>query len=236
MMMNLYDDPAFFGAYAQMSRSQMGLQGAGEWQQMKRLFPDVTGRDVLDLGCGYGWHCRYAAEKGAAAVLGIDLSERMIGEAQERNPADCVTYRVCSLTEYEYPADHFDLVISNLVLHYVEDLNWVYRKVYRTLRHGGTFLFNIEHPTFTAGVRQEFSPDGTWPVTDYYVPGARRTVFLGHEVIKYHHTLEQVLNGLLKAGLRLDAVEEAVPPEEWREQMPAEMQRPMMLLVKAGKP
>ena len=60
--------------------------------------------------------------------------------------------------------------------------------------------------------------------------------FLGHEVIKYHHTLEQVLNGLLKAGLRLDAVEEAVPPEEWREQMPAEMQRPMMLLVKAGKP
>ena len=235
-MMWLYDDPEFFKAYAQMSRSQLGLQGAGEWQQMKRLFPDVTGMDVLDLGCGYGWHCRYAAEQGAATVLGIDRSERMIREAHARNAAEGVTYRVCGLAEYEYPAERYDLVISNLVLHYMEDLEEVYSRVYRTLRHGGTFLLNMEHPTFTAGVRQEFSSDGTWPVTDYYVPGERRTAFLGHEVVKYHHTLEQILNGLLKAGFALKAVEEAMPPEQWRQLMPEEMRRPMMLLVKAEKP
>ena len=49
--MNHYDNPEFFAAYAQMSRSQQGLDGAGEWHQLQPLFPDMTGKDVLDLGC-----------------------------------------------------------------------------------------------------------------------------------------------------------------------------------------
>ena len=63
--MNHYDNPEFFAAYAQMSRSQQGLPGAGEWHQLEPLLPDLDGKDVLDLGCGYGWHCKYAADHGA---------------------------------------------------------------------------------------------------------------------------------------------------------------------------
>ena len=233
--MNLYDEPKFFEAYAQMSRSQYGLEGAGEWHQLEPLFPKLTGKHVLDLGCGYGWHCRYAAEHGAAAVLGIDQSRKMIEEARKRNDRDGVTYRVCDLTEYEYPEESFDLVVSNLVLHYIADLDAVYRNVYQTLKPGGVFLFNIEHPTFTAGVGQQFSADGFWPVDDYYYPGPRQTDFLGHRVTKQHHTLTQILMGLIGCGFRLEAVIEAMPPEEWREQMPDEMRRPMMLLIKAKK-
>ena len=233
--MNHYDNPEFFAAYAQMSRSQQGLDGAGEWHQLQPLFPDMTGRDVLDLGCGYGWHCRYASDHGAGSVLGIDQSEMMIAEAKKRNDAPGITYRVCSLQEYDYPKESFDLAVSNLVLHYVEDLDAVYRSIHETLRPGGVFLMNIEHPTFTAGVNQQFAKDGTWPVNDYYYPGLRKTDFLGHTIIKYHHTLTQILGGLLKAGFRIEAVEEAMPPEEWRAVMPDEMRRPMMLLVKAVK-
>lgn len=233
--MNHYDNPEFFAAYAQMSRSQQGLDGAGEWHQLQPLFPDMTGRDVLDLGCGYGWHCRYAADHGAGSVLGIDQSEMMIAEAKKRNDASGITYRVCSLQEYDYPKESFDLAVSNLVLHYVEDLDAVYRRIHETLRPGGVFLMNIEHPTFTAGANQQFAKDGTWPVNDYYYPGLRKTDFLGHTITKYHHTLTQILGGLLKAGFRIEAVEEAMPPEEWRAVMPDEMRRPMMLLVKAVK-
>jgi len=218
-----------------MTRSVQGLEGAGEWRQLKKLFPDVRGCDVLDIGCGYGWHCAYAAQMGAEKVLGIDESRLMIAEARRRNAADRVEYRVCSLQEYDYAADSFDLVISNLVLHYVADIDAVYRDVYRALRPDGVFLFNIEHPVFTAGKGQVFSPDGTWPVADYYYPGPRKTEFLGYTVMKQHHTLTQILTGLLNAGFRIEAVEEAMPPEEWRAQMPEEMQRPMMLLVKARK-
>lgn len=233
--MNLYDSPEFFSAYAQMGRSRDGLAGAGEWEQLRALFPDVRGRRVLDLGCGYGWHCRYAADMGAESVTGIDASRRMIAEAQQRNADPCIAYRVCDLLDYEYPSGAFELVISNLVLHYVADLDAVYRLVHRTLVPGGVFLMNIEHPTFTAGVKQQFSPDGTWPVTDYFRPGQRQTEFLGHSVTKQHHTLTQILMGLLNAGFTLQAVEEAMPPEAWQPLMPEELRRPMMLLVRACK-
>lgn len=71
----------------------------------------------------------------------------------------------------------------------------------------------------------------------YYDPGERETVFLGRRVLKYHHTLTQILGGLLRAGFRLEAVEEAVPPEEMLHLpgMADELRRPMMLLVKASK-
>ena len=43
------------------------------------------------------------------------------------------------------------------------------------------------------------------------------------------------LMGLINTGFVLQNVEEAMPPEEWREQMPEEMRRPMMLLIRAVK-
>lgn len=237
-----YDKESFFEQYAQMPRSREGLSAAGEWHQLQPLFPPLKGLRVLDLGCGYGWHCRFAAEQGAVQVLGIDLSEKMLAQAGQRNPHPNILYRQCGILEYEYPERSWDLVISNLALHYVEDLERVYRQVFRTLRPGGCFLFNIEHPTFTAGVGQEwvFSSEGKplyWPVDNYFLPGERRTRFLGCEVVKQHHTLTQVLDGLLKAGFVLEAVEEAQPPEEMMNLpgMTDELRRPMMLLVKAAK-
>ena len=105
MAYNEYDDPHFFEEYAKMGRSQGGLPAAGEWHQLQPLFPPLEGKAVLDLGCGYGWHCKYAAEQGAAEVLGIDLSHRMIAEAEQRNTDSRITYRVCGIEEYEYPAE-----------------------------------------------------------------------------------------------------------------------------------
>ena len=237
--MNIYDNEEFFAAYADMPRSS-GLKQAGEWHQLEPLFPPLAGIKMLDLGCGYGWQCRYAAEKGAS-VVGIDQSERMLAAAVVKNAHEQIRYHLCSITEYEYPAGEFDLVFSNLALHYIEDLDGIYEKVYRTLKPGGTFLFNIEHPIFTAGVGQEWITENGetkyWPVDDYYYPGKRETVFLGQKVEKQHHTLTQILNGLLRQGFTLEAVEEAMPAEADRHLpwMKDEMRRPMMLLVKAEK-
>lgn len=242
MSNSLYDNPDFFQAYAQMTRSQFGLSGAGEWHQLQKLFPNLKGQKVLDLGCGYGWHCAYAAEQGAASVLGIDSSSRMIDEAIKRNTLPGITYAVCDLNSYHYPSETYDCVISNLVLHYIEDLGKIYRKVYQTLVPGGYFILNIEHPIFTAGVRQEWIRDSEgcalyWPVDDYLIPGARETAFVGKNVVKQHHTLTQILTGLLHAGFCLEAVEEPLPPEEMMDLpgMEDELRRPMMLLIKAKK-
>ena len=203
----------------------------------------MEGSRVLDLGCGYGWHCKYAVEQGAAEALGLDLSEKMIAEARARNADPHIRYEVCGIAEYSYPAGYYDLVVSNLALHYLADLDDIYRKVFSTLRPGGVFLFNIEHPVFTAGVREDWVRDAEgrpvcWPVDNYYYPGERTTLFLGQEVKKQHHTLTQILMGLIRCGFVLEAVEEAMPDPSMLDLpgMADEMRRPMMLLVKARKP
>lgn len=241
-MNNLYDDQQFFDQYAKMPRSQQGLSGAGEWHQLKALFPDLNGKSVLDLGCGYGWHCKYAVECGAKQVLGIDLSEKMIHEAKRENADPKIAYRVCGLDAYNYPDDSFDCVISNLVLHYIADIDAIFKKIHLTLKKDGVFLLNIEHPVFTAGVNQDwiYNSNGKpqyWPVDNYFYPGERVTRFIGQVVTKQHHTLTQILMGLINTGFRLEAVEEATPSADMMDisGMPDEMRRPMMLLIKSLK-
>lgn len=241
-MKNEYDNEYFFNEYANMARSREGLRAAGEWHQLKPLFPPLQGKSVLDLGCGYGWHCKFAAEQGAAQILGLDLSKKMIAEAQKRNSDSFIHYRLCGIEKYEYPENTWDCVVSNLALHYIKDLDSVFQNVHKTLKKDGIFLFNIEHPCFTAGVNQDwiYADDGTpqyWPIDNYFIPGKRPTRFLGCDVEKQHHTLAQILMGLLNHGFELTAVEEAQPSEEMMEfpGMKDELRRPMMLLVKAVK-
>ncbi len=42
-----------------------GLKAAGEWSELEKLLPNFQDKKVLDLGCGYGWHCKYVANHGA---------------------------------------------------------------------------------------------------------------------------------------------------------------------------
>ncbi len=241
-MNNVYDNEEFFKEYSKMYRSQKGLEGAGEWHQLKPLFPDLKGKKVLDLGCGYGWHCKYAIECGADSVLGIDLSEKMIITAKEKNSDERIRYQVCGLDDYDYPEDTFDFVVSNLVLHYIEGLNEIYKNIYRTLKKNGIFLFNIEHPVFTGSVNQDwiYNAEGKalyWPIDNYFYPGLRQTHFLGKDVTKQHHTLTQIINGLLQCGFSIEVIEEAMPDQNMMDLpgMKDEMRRPMMLLVKVTK-
>lgn len=241
-MNNEYDNPMFFEEYAKMSRSKDGLSAAGEWHQLKPLFPPLQGKTVLDLGCGYGWHCKFAAEQGAVHILGLDLSRKMIEEARKRNRAKTIEYRICGIEDYEYPEIMWDCVVSNLALHYIEDIETIFKQVYQTLKPGGVFIFNMEHPVFTAGIRQDwiYAEDGKpqyWPIDNYFIPGKRSMRFLGCDVVKQHHTLTQILMGLLNHGFELKAVQEAQPPEEMMNipGMEDELRRPMMLLVKAEK-
>ena len=80
--MNHYDNPEFFAAYAQMSRSQQGLDGAGEWHLLQPLFPDMTGKDVLDLGCGTGRMTLELASRGYD-MTGVDSSVEMLNIARD---------------------------------------------------------------------------------------------------------------------------------------------------------
>lgn len=55
---------------SRLPRTVHGLDGVAEWPMLRELVPSVTGPRVVDLGCGFGWFCRRAAEQGAAEVVG----------------------------------------------------------------------------------------------------------------------------------------------------------------------
>lgn len=75
---NIYDDPVFFVGYATLERFGSGWARAAEHADLLALLPDVNGRRVLDVGCGAGQLARHLATCGAAEVIGVDVSERML--------------------------------------------------------------------------------------------------------------------------------------------------------------
>src|SRR2546428_188594 len=122
MTQNIYDDPQFFEGYGRLPRSVAGLEGAPEWPALRALLPDLRDRKVLDLGCGYGWFCRWVREKGAADILGIDVSEKMLARAAATTQDAVIRYERADMEQFELPAAAFDLVYSSLALHYLKGL------------------------------------------------------------------------------------------------------------------
>lgn len=242
MKENKYNDPAFFEKYSQMERSRKGLAGAGEWHELQKLLPDFQGKRVLDLGCGYGWHCKYAASHGAAYVLGTDISQKMLETAQEKNPGFVIEYRCAAMEDLTFQENSFDVVFSSLAFHYVRDFGPLVENIRRWLKPGGSFVFSVEHPVFTACGSQDWYYDENgeiihFPVDNYYIEGRREAVFLGERVIKYHRTLTTYLDTLPRSGFRILRVVEPQPPEDMMDLpgMRDELRRPMMLLVSAVK-
>lgn len=243
MKENFYDNQPFFDKYSAMARSQKGLEGAGEWPTLKTMLPDFKNKVVLDLGCGYGWHCMYAIQNGEKSVLGIDLSRKMIKAALERNNSDNIRYKVLAVEDYDYPCETYDIIISSLTLHYVENLTQIFALIYKTLKKNGVFVFTIEHPIFTALGTQEWIYDKNhnpiyWPVDNYFSEGKRVANFLNESVVKYHHTITSVFQSLLKNNFIIKDVIEPQPTAEMVNTIPGmndELRRPMMLAVSVTK-
>jgi SAM-dependent methyltransferase len=238
---NKYDNAAFFTKYSQMRRSIEGLEGAGEWRTLERMLPDFRGKRVLDLGCGFGWHCQYAVEHGAASVVGVDISERMLVRARASTAPEN-TYIHAPIEQAAFAPGSFDVVISSLAFHYVASFDDIVTNVAAWLVSGGAFVFSVEHPIFTAAGSQDWWYDASgaiqhFPVDRYFEEGPRETTFLGERVRKYHRTLTTYLNGLLQHGFAITGVVEPVPPEAMLADpdMRNELRRPMMLLVSARK-
>lgn len=243
MKQNKYDDDVFFNKYSNMNRSKNGLEGAGEWHELKKMMPNFKDKRVLDLGCGFGWHCRYAVENGARSVIGIDISQKMLSEAKSKTKYGNIEYICMPIEDIDFPEESFDVVISSLALHYVKSFEDVLDRVYKCLSRGGDFVFSVEHPIFTAQGPQDWYYDDKgnilhWPVDHYFTEGIRNAKFLGEEVIKYHRTLTTYLNSLIKIGFEITGVVEPKPAENMLNTVPGmrdELRRPMMLLVSARK-
>lgn len=242
MTQNIYDDPQFFAGYSGLPRSVGGLAAAPEWPVLREMVGDVAGQRIVDLGCGFGWFCRWAREYGAAEVVGLDVSNNMLAKARAMTSDGAIAYERADLSAVTLPRARYDLAYSSLALHYVDDVARLFAEIRASLAPDGRFVFSTEHPILMAprkaGWRTDEDARPIWPVDGYLSEGPRTTEWFTPGVVKYHRTLATTLNLLISAGFAITRVEEFGPSDAQIGAQPdlaKERERPMFLLVAAHK-
>jgi len=241
---NIYDDPRFFAGYSTLERFGAGWTRAMEHADLLALLPDVRGRRVLDLGCGAGQLAQHLATRGAAEVIGVDVSARMLALARAEFAHPRVTYLQSSIEALTFADARFDLVVSVLAFHYVVDYAGLVRRIASWLAPGGVLVYSTEHPIYTARLRGDgWALDSTgrrtaWGIDGYADEGPREETWFVPGVRKVHRMLATLVNGVLDAGLVLERLVEPMPDQQWLERHPQatdERRRPMFVLLRARK-
>ena len=179
---------------------------------------DVSGKSVIDIGCGEGRFSRLLSELGAT-VSGIDLTEPLIERARELG-SDKETYLQGDAENLEGVADDsFDLAVSYIVLVDLLDYRRSIREAYRVLRPGGRFVVCNVHPMRTAsknivGWIRDSSGKLFYPVDNYTEEGEREFLWWGGPFINMHRTISSYVSAFLDAGFTLEGLHEPVPSDE----------------------
>jgi ubiquinone/menaquinone biosynthesis C-methylase UbiE len=112
---------------------------------LKQLPDDLTGLSVLDAGCAAGWYTEQLLNRGAT-VTSIDVSPNMV-EATKRRVGTAANVLCVDMNEQlPFVENAFDIIISSLTLHYLEDWQKIFSKLKRILKTDGTLLYSVQHP------------------------------------------------------------------------------------------
>jgi SAM-dependent methyltransferase len=194
-----YDD--FAKAYSAANES--GLFNAYYNQPaMLGLAGDVSGRRILDAGCGSGPLSAALRDKGAV-VSGFDMSAAMVDLARQRLGDDADLHVADLSKPLPFPDDEFDDVVASLVLHYLEDWSGPLAELRRVLKPGGRLLLSVNHP---AAYLVTYPDANYFKVTkyseDYNIGG--QTVWLTF----WHRPLHAMADAFTSAGFRIATISE----------------------------
>lgn len=224
---NIYDNETFFEDFKEKRSNEVNFNDLIETPILLALLPDLHGKNILDIGCGMGQHAKQYSDMGAKSVLGIDISEKMLGYAREHFYADNITYRQMVLEDIGELNQKFDLVTSSLVFDYVKDFDKLMKDVYAIMEDGGRFVFSMSHPMATAY-------DGQYPrytrsesgerlyanINNYFVEGQRKITWVVDDYELYHRTFSSILNSMIKAGFLIEECQESQISDKLRKQYP----------------
>jgi len=196
-------------------RRDRTLAGAEIYEPaIDELVGDVSGKRVLDAGCGDGTDARMLAARGAV-VTAIDGSSEMIGLARRHADHPGIEYAVADLTAaLALPDRHFDLVLARMVLMDLPRIDVAIGEIARVLVPGGAFVFALTHPCFFISdwVSDERGEKVHKAVSDYLSPQTEELHFFG-TTLHFHRPLSHYFDELGRHRLLVDALKEPVPSD-----------------------
>lgn len=206
---------------------------------IKHLPEKMNQLEILDAGCAAGWYTEYFIKQGAQ-VTAIDLSPQMV-EACKRRVGNKANVLTCDLTEtLPFENETFDLIVSSLTLHYLDDWAPTFQEFQRVLKPGGNLIFSVHHP---------FMEFKHFDRPDYFAHELLMEVWNKQEsgpveVTFYRRPLQEIVN-VTTSHFRIDQIVEPQPsidrkdkPEatnwytKWFDRL---MTHPHFLIVKAQK-
>ncbi|MGR5066040.1 class I SAM-dependent methyltransferase [Photobacterium sp. DNB22_13_2] len=188
---------------------------------LQAMLPALTDLDVLDLGCGSGVYAQYLLKHGAKHVTCIDYSKEMVQLVASKAENAALTDKVVAYAQdlsKGLPKEedaNVDLVISPLMVHYLEDLNPLFRDVNRVLRAGGSFVFSTHHPFADF----ECTQSGNYFEREL-VQEEWNTVGKPVQVSFYRRSLTEITNALTQNGLMITQLSEGEVSEQVKEMDP----------------
>ncbi|EID56373.1 class I SAM-dependent methyltransferase [Saccharomonospora xinjiangensis] len=181
------------------------------------LAGEVSGRRILDAGCGSGPLFAALRDRGAT-VTGFDASARMVELAHRRLGADA-DLRVADLgAPLPFPDGAFDDVVASLVLHYLEDWTAPLAELRRVLRPGGRLITSVNHPVVYKLVHPEADYFATCQWSDEYTFDGQRAV-----LTYWHRPLHAMTDAFTEAGFRTAVISEPPPAPGAHERFPDEL-------------
>jgi ubiquinone/menaquinone biosynthesis C-methylase UbiE len=173
---------------------------------VRRAGPDVTGLDVLEIGCGTGKNTAWLAGQ-ARSVIALDFSPGMLARARQQMRSDNVRFIQHDVTAtWPVGGESVDVVIGNLILEHVRDLDPIFAEAARVLRRGGQLFVCELHPDRQRlGGQARFIDSAT---------GAEV------RVAAYEHTVAEFTGAGIAAGLTVRQVGAFVEPSAAHDAVP----------------
>ena len=210
---SVYEQEDFLSNYLKRRNRHDSPNNAIEAPIIFELLGDFSGKAILDLGCGDASFGRELLERGAKSYSGVEGSEQMMNKARkEMEGLDGTLYQI-TMEAYSFPPNDVDIVTSRFAIHYIEEIEQLFKNIHSTLKEEGKFVFSVQHPLTTSSFESKKSGEkrGSWIVDDYFLEGERKEPWIDKLVVKYHRTIEHYFTALTEAGFKITDLREGLP-------------------------
>jgi SAM-dependent methyltransferase len=188
----------------------------GHTEERLGVLGDVTGKRVLEVGCGASQCARWLITRGASAI-GLDVSHRQLQHGRRMDDATGVRVPTVLATGTALPFGEasFDVVFSSFgAMQFVADPATTIAEVARVLRPGGRFAFSITHPMRWA--MPDDPSEAGLVVTNSYFDRTPYVEVDEEERVRYvehHRTIGDWVRALAAHGFTLSDIVEPEWPE-----------------------